>query len=153
MNRRHWQSIGLQLGILCIMGGLSFLSTDLYLLVVTIALIVFPAVNWAVAGVLVWTSHHDPTIRSLADAADNQINLAISSSVAAAVAGMVLARLLGLLVIPIGDILTVLLGFAVVSISIPAFRFLQTWRDVWMPIVRQHRQDESDRIDLEGGSS
>ena len=140
MNRGHWLNLAIQIAILIVMLGIAAISIDIYVGLVAVLLLVLPAVNWTVAGVLLWTSRQDTTVRSLSDAADNALTWAVNSTVAAIVAGMVLARSLGLLSSPIGSVTGVLLGFIVVTGSLPALRFLRTWRDVWLPMVR--RRDE-----------
>ena len=136
MSRRYWRSIGFQALILLTMAIVAAIDSDIYVAIVSITLLVLPPVNWSVASVLIWTSRQDPSVRSLADSADNALTWAINSTVAALVGILVLGRTMGLISFPLGTILAVMIGFIVVTSSLPAFRFLQTWREVWLPMVR-----------------
>ncbi len=141
MSRRYWRSIGLQLLILASMGVVAAIDENLFVILVSISVLVLPPVNWAVAGVLLWTSRQDPTVRSLADGADNALTWAVNSTAAAIIAFVALLRVTGIINESIGTIVSVLIGFIVVTSSLPAFRFLQTWKDVWWPMVRGRTQD------------
>ena len=132
MTQQRWFNLGLQLLIFVSMAALALIDAKAYVVVVSVSLVALPPVCWTVAGVLTWTSNQDPTIRSLSDAADNAITTAINSTLLAVVGGLLLARLAGFVCEPIGDVLTILLGFIVVNASaLPSFRFLRTWRLVW----------------------
>lgn len=136
MKARHWRNLAFQLLILVTMIVIAAINIDAYVILVAASLLVLPVINWTVTGVLLWTSKQDPTVRSLADAADNAMTYAVTSTAAAVLAGVTLARIMGLLPNQIGPVITVLIGFIVVTGSLPAFRFLQTWREVWMPMIR-----------------
>lgn len=143
MRARHLRTLVIQACILISMAVLAVVDSNAYLVIVSVSLLILPPINWTVAGVLLWTTRQDPSVRSLADAADNALTLAISSTAAAFVALLILGRAVGILPIPVavGNIISVMLGFIVVTSSLPAFRFLQTWREVWMPMVRIGRKN------------
>lgn len=129
--------------ILLLMIVLATLNKDAYVALVALVLLFLPPINWSVAGVLIWTSRQDPTVRSLADAADNALTWAVNSTAAAIVGVLVLAQAMGLLQHQTGSVVTVMLGFIVVTSSLPAFRFLRTWREVWMPMILRGEHDPS----------
>jgi hypothetical protein len=136
---RHWRNIALQLVILSAMGFVAATDMGAYVSAVSVAVLVLPTINWTVALLLIWASRQDDTIRSLADAADNALTWAINSSVAGMIGIILLGLQAGFLRGQFGVLITVLLGFIIVTGSLPAVRFLRTWRDVWMPMIRERR--------------
>lgn len=137
----HWRTAGLLLSILLTMALIAAIDSGIYVGVVAISVLVLPPANWAVAGILLWTSRRDPSIRSLRDAADTALTLAINSSAAADVGAIIILRTFGVLNTTMSLAVTVLLGYIVVTLSLPAARFLQTWRDVWAPMALVGKRD------------
>jgi len=133
------RNLAIQGFILASMVGVAIVNEDLYIAAIAVSLLILPPINWSVAGVLIWTSRQDPSVRSLADAAENAMTWAVSSTVAALIGALVLGRLMGFVPNQIGSVITVLLGFVVVTGSMPAVRFLRTWREVWLPLVRMEQ--------------
>lgn len=128
------------MAVLFTLSAIAAVDEDLYLNVLSVILIVLPVCGWTVAGVLVWTARQAPDVASLVNRADDAVTLAIASSVGAIAGFITLARLFGI-VIP-GRPVLVLLGFALVTVSVPAIGWLGVWRDVWLPMVRNRRSAE-----------
>ena len=147
MTRRHWLNLVGQFLIFASMATVAAIDENIFVVAISISLLVLPPVNWAVAGVLVWTSRQDPSVRSLADASDNALTWAVNSTVAAIIGIVALLRVTGLVTQSIGTIVSVLIGFIVVTSSLPAFRFLRTWREVWLPMIR-HDDDTTTEITI-----
>lgn len=111
---------------------LSIAAPDVFGTVMSVALVLLPAVNWLAAVVLRRASWSAPEIVSLANRADDAIVLSIAST---------LAGLLGLnrlLTLGFRDDVTIgLLALALVLVSLPAIDWLRIWRDVWAPRIRR----------------
>jgi hypothetical protein len=100
---------------------------------ISMAVVVAPAVNLTVAGILVWTARQAPGIETLAERADDAVTLALMSVGAAAAGFLTLARNLGF-EFP-GRPTIAMLAWVLVLISVPALGWLRTWRTRWLPAV------------------
>lgn len=129
--------LAFQFSIFISMGVIAWVNVGLYVLLASLSILITVPINWSVAGVLLWSSNQAPDIKSLADRADDAITIAINSTVAAVIVGLVSARALGLISVSTSLAITVGLGFIIVSNSLPNLRFLQTWRNVWVPMLRE----------------
>lgn len=127
------------MGILATMLVVNEVSTDLYVGLIALSIIVLCAASWTVFLLLLWTERQAPDIQSLHDRVDDALTLALVSTVAAVIGFITLGRLFGLITVTVGTFITVGLGFIVVEVSIPAIGFLRTWRDVYLPMVRGKR--------------
>lgn len=140
--RRHWSRLFVELGILASMIVVNAIDGQLYLNLISLSLVILPVAGWTVFGLLLWTARQAPDIQSLHERVDDALTLALITTVAALIALEVLGRQIGIITAPIGNWVTVALGYIVVMISVPALSFLQTWRSVYLPMVRR-RRDES----------
>lgn len=128
--------LAFQFFILVSMAVVAYFNEDVYVALVSLLCLIAVPINWSVAGVLLWSSAQAPDIRSLADRADDAVTLAVNSTVAAVVVALILGRMLGFIPVAVSLAITVGLGFIIVSNSLPNIRFAQTWRDVYVPILR-----------------
>lgn len=133
----HWRRLAIQIAIGASMLAVNAINEDLFLVLVSASLLVAPIIIWTVFGVLLWLSRQAPDIESLSEAVDDMLTLGVASTVGAVIAGITLARFIGILDQSIGSLLTVGLGYIIVAVAIPAISKLRTVRDVWFPMIRR----------------
>lgn len=138
----HWKRFFIQMGILVSMVIVNAIDQNIYFALVSFSIIVLPVASWTVFGLLLWTSHEAPDVKSLRDRVDDALTLALISTVAASIGVLLLARLLGIITNPVGGFISVALGFIVVEVSFPAIGFLRTWRDLYLPMIRRKHDDK-----------
>lgn len=151
--RGHWRRLIAQLVIGAVMLAINYISSDLYIALVSITLLILPVFVWTVFFVLLWLSRRAPDIRSLSDRVDDMLTLGLASTVAALIAITVLLRIVGIITQPVGSIITVGLGFVVVAVAIPAVTQLRTVRDVWLPMVMGQRDLPRDEDGEDSGAA
>lgn len=142
----HWWRLIVQLVILVSMLVVNALDGTTYAAAVSVSVIALPVASWTVFAILLWTEHEVSkttleSIQSLHERVDDALTLAIISTVAGGIGILTLARIIGIITVPIGGLVTVALGFIVIEISLPALGFLQTWRNDWLPTLLQERKD------------
>jgi len=135
----HWRRLGVQVAIGVSMLLVNAFSDQLYLVLVSLSLLIAPVIIWVVFAIMLWLSRQAPDIVSLSENVDDMMTLGIASTVGAIIAGITLARLVGVITQPVGSLITVGLGYIVVAIAIPAMTKLRTMRDVWLPDVLERR--------------
>lgn len=113
---------------------LNVVIPDVLPLVVAIALIVLPIIQWAAVGFFAARSIEHPEIQSLRSRVQDALALALAQT-AGAVMGMLIV-LRSLNIIPVVDrgIFLVGLSFALLMIAAPAVNWLVTWRP-WRPLT------------------
>lgn len=107
-------------------------------LVISVILVVIPAVTGTVAAVLVWTSRQAPDVETLRERADDSVTLFLVSLAGAGIGIIVIFKAFGI-EFP-GRLGLALLAGALLLIAVPALGFLRTWRSYWMPLVLKRRQ-------------
>lgn len=134
-DRKGLVRLLVQLALLVVLFALNLFDENIFLVVVALALLVIPPVNWTVAGILIWTSRQAPHVESLRERADDAVTLALVSTAAAVGAAVGIARVFGVDVSTLGRPVIVLLAFGFILVALPAIDWLRTWRDVWLPMV------------------
>lgn len=140
-HRRAWRVLA-QLALLPVLYGLSLPDPEGFGTLVAYALLAGPAVNGAVAGVLVWTSRQAPGVETLRERADDAVTLLLISLGAAGVAVVVILTRAGIEV-P-GRPLLALLAWALLLVVVPSLGWLRTWRHYWADLLpgRRRQPDE-----------
>ncbi len=107
---------------------------DVLPIVVAVALIVLPVIQWATVVFFALRALEDPTIISLRARVQDAVALAIASTVGAVLGLIVVARQLN--VIPPVDrgVFLVGISFALLMTAAPAINWLITWRP-WKPLA------------------
>ena len=107
---------------------------DMLPLIVALALIVLPILQWAAVGFFAARSLEDPTIVSLRARVQDALALALAQTVGAALGMLVVLRALN--VIPGVDrgVFLVGIAFCLLMTAAPAVNWLITWRP-WKPLV------------------
>lgn len=134
---RHWRRVAALATILGSMVLVYSVSDLLYTAIVSLSLVVLPVADWTVFAILLWTSKQAPEIDSLRERVDDMLTLSIAATTLAVIGALVFGRIAGFITIQVGPIVTIGLGFAAVLISVPALGALRTWRDVWLPKLRE----------------
>lgn len=107
---------------------------DMLPLIVALALIVLPILQWAAVGFFAARSLEDPTIVSLRARVQDALALALAQTVGAALGMLVVLRALN--VIPGVDrgVFLVGIAFCLLMTAAPAVNWLITWRP-WKPLA------------------
>jgi hypothetical protein len=134
--RGHWRRLMIQAAILLSMIVVNFIDDQIFTMMVSASLIVIPVVTWTIAAFLLWMSSKAPDIETLAERADDALTAAISSTVAAFVAAIVILRLLGIITGPIASYISVGISFVVVTSSLPSLAQSRVAIRVWLPMLR-----------------
>src|SRR5947207_5371058 len=108
-----------QLVILPALWFLDSLDDKLFQAVISLAILIEWPITVAVAGILIWLSRQVPEIETLVEAADNALTEALRQSSLVFVAAAVILRLVGVITVPIGPIIIVLLSYAIVLGGVP----------------------------------
>jgi hypothetical protein len=108
--------------------GLQLLLPDLLPFLVGVTLIVLPFVQWAAVGFFAARSIEDPAILSLRARVQDATALALASTAAAVLGGIVVGRQFN--VIPAVDrgVFVVGLAFVLLMTAAPSLNWLLTWR-------------------------
>ena len=127
-----------QLGLLPILYLLSLPDPILFTTAIALVLLVSPTITGTVASLLIWSSRQAPSIETLRERADDAATSFLQSLAAAFVGGLVILTRLGF-TFP-GRPSLALLAWLLLLISVPAIGWLGTWRNVWLPKLRQARK-------------
>jgi hypothetical protein len=117
-----------------LMVALEFTARPAFEVLVSLLLVLFPAINWLAAALLWRASRSAPEVVSLAARVDDQLVLAVASTLGGLLGLNRLAELgLG------ADSTLALLALALLLASLPGLDWLRVWRSVWMPYVLRGR--------------
>ena len=137
--RGHWQRLLIQAGILGSMIVVNFIDQTIYSVAIIISLAILPAITWTVFGILLWTENQAIDLKSdsqsLHDRVDDALSVALASTVGAIVGLLILGRILKLIDVPVGNVVSIGIGYTMVALSLPALGFLKTWREKWFPEI------------------
>ena len=101
---------------------------DVLPLVVCIALIVLPIVQWAAVGFFAARSLEDPSILALRARVQDAVALALAQTVGAALGLIVVLRTFSIIPAIDRGVFLVGLSFALLMVAAPAVNWLLTWR-------------------------
>ena len=108
--------------------ALQLLTPELLPVLVSVALVALPIIQWAAVGFFAARSLEDPSIISLRARVQDAIALALAQTVGAALGLIVVLRALD--IIPPVDRAVFLVGlsFSLLMVAAPAINWLVTWR-------------------------
>ena len=101
---------------------------DILPVIVAIALIVLPIVQWAAVGFFAARSLEDPTIISLRARVQDAVALALAQTVGAFLGALVVLRALNIIDPVDRSVFLVGIAFALLMIAAPAVNWLATWK-------------------------
>lgn len=119
--------------VLLVLGLLNLIVPAALPILVSVALIALPIIQWAAVGFFAARSVEHPEILSLRARVQDALALALAQTVGAAMGLLVVLRSLNLIEPVERGVFLVGLSFALLMIAAPAINWLVTWRP-WKPL-------------------